>query len=57
LLAKAFPTSAFVGYDYHAPSIEIATERAKEAGAINVRFEVADATGYEAKNFDLIAFL
>jgi SAM-dependent methyltransferase len=56
LLAKAFPNSDFVGYDYHAPSIETATERAKEAGATNVRFEVADATGYEAKYFDLIAF-
>jgi SAM-dependent methyltransferase len=56
LLAKAFPNSDFVGYDYHAPSIETATERAKEAGATNVRFEVADATGYEAKDFDLIAF-
>jgi SAM-dependent methyltransferase len=56
LLAKAFPNSDFVGYDYHAPSVETATERAKEAGATNVRFEVADATGYEAKGFDLIAF-
>jgi len=56
LLAKAFPDSDFVGYDYHAPSIETATERAKEAGATNVRFEVADATGYEAKDLDLIAF-
>jgi SAM-dependent methyltransferase len=56
LLAMAFPNSDFVGYDYHAPSIETATERAKEAGATNVRFEVADATGYLAKDFDLIAF-
>jgi SAM-dependent methyltransferase len=56
LLAKAFPNSAFVGYDYNAPSIETATERAKDAGATNARFEVADATGYETKNFDLIAF-
>jgi SAM-dependent methyltransferase len=56
LLAKAFPNSDFVGYDYHAPSVETATERAKEAGATNVKFEVADATGYEAKDFDLIAF-
>jgi SAM-dependent methyltransferase len=56
LLAKAFPNSDFVGYDYHNPSIETATERAKEAGAANVRFEVADATSYQAKDFDLIAF-
>jgi len=56
LLAKAFPNSEFVGYDYHAPSIETATERAKEEGVTNARFEVADATGYDGKDFDLIAF-
>jgi SAM-dependent methyltransferase len=56
LLAKTFPNSDFVGYDYHAPSVETATERAEEAGATNARFEVADATGYQAKDFDLIAF-
>jgi 2-polyprenyl-3-methyl-5-hydroxy-6-metoxy-1,4-benzoquinol methylase len=56
LLAKAFPKSEFVGYDYHGPSIETATQRAKDAGVVNARFEVADATGYRAKEFDLIAF-
>jgi SAM-dependent methyltransferase len=56
LLAKAFPKSEFVGYDYHDPSIETATQRAKDAGVVNARFEVADATGYRAKEFDLIAF-
>lgn len=56
LLAKAFPKSEFVGYDYHAPSIETATKRAREADAPNARFEVADATGYAEGGFDLIAF-
>jgi SAM-dependent methyltransferase len=56
LLAKAFPNSEFVGYDYHAPSIETATERAKDADVTNARFEVADATGYRGNDFDLIAF-
>jgi SAM-dependent methyltransferase len=56
LLAKAFPNSEFVGYDYHAPSIETATERAKDADVTNARFEVADATGYRGHDFDLIAF-
>jgi SAM-dependent methyltransferase len=56
LLAKAFPNSEFVGYDYHAPSVETATQRSKEADVTNARFEVADATGYEGKDFDLIAF-
>jgi SAM-dependent methyltransferase len=56
LLAKAFPKSEFIGYDYHAPSIETATQRAGEAGAGNARFAVADATSYPDKDFDLIAF-
>ena len=54
LLARAFPNSEFVGYDYHPPSIKAARERAK--GIKNARFEVADAVGYREKGFDLIAF-
>lgn len=56
LMAKAFPNSQFVGYDYHAPSIETARLRAKEADAGNATFEVADAASYKGKGFDLIAF-
>lgn len=56
LMAKAFPASHFVGYDYHAPSIDTARERAKAAGVANVSFEQADASGYTGKDFDLIAF-
>jgi len=56
LLAKAFPKSEFVGYDYHRPSIETATQRAKDAGIVNASFQVADASGYRGKDFDLIAF-
>ena len=56
LLAKAFPRSTFIGYDYHAPSIETARQRAKEADVRNASFEVADAAGYKEKDFDLIAF-
>jgi 2-polyprenyl-3-methyl-5-hydroxy-6-metoxy-1,4-benzoquinol methylase len=56
LMAKAFPNSQFVGYDYHAPSIEVARERAAAAGVKNVIFESADAVSYAGKQFDLIAF-
>ena len=56
LMAKAFPSATFIGYDYHAPSIETARQRARDAGADNARFEVADATGYSEQDFDLIAF-
>lgn len=56
LMAKAFPNSEFVGYDYHSGSIEVARERAHAAGANNARFEVADAVSYGDRDFDLIAF-
>jgi SAM-dependent methyltransferase len=56
LMAKAYPNSEFIGYDYHAPSIEIARQRAKDADAANAKFEVADATSYAGRDFDLIAF-
>jgi len=56
LMAKAFPESEFVGYDYHAPSIEVARQRARETGTANARFESADATGYGERDFDLVCF-
>jgi 2-polyprenyl-3-methyl-5-hydroxy-6-metoxy-1,4-benzoquinol methylase len=55
-MAQAYPSSEFIGIDYHGPSIETATERAREAGVANVRFETADATSYEGGGYDLIAF-
>ncbi len=56
LMARTYPNSEFVGYDYHGPSIEVAQKLAKEADLKNVRFETADAAGYTGKNFDFIAF-
>ena len=56
LMAKAFPNSDFVGYDYHAPSIEVARQRASEVGAGNARFKAADAAGYDEGDFDLVCF-
>jgi len=56
LMAKAFPNSEFTGYDYHAPSIDIARQNATQARIGNARFEVADAGGYAGTGFDLIAF-
>src|SRR3546814_11090550 len=55
-MAQAFPDATFVGYDYHAPSIEIARRHAGEAGIANASFEVADAGDYNGDGFDLIAF-
>ena len=41
-MAKAFPKSTFVGYDYHAPSIEVARQRAKEADVRRVVYDVSN---------------
>ncbi len=57
ILAKAYPKSTFVGFDYHAPSIEAARKHAAEAGvADRVKFEVARAQDYPGKNYDAVFF-
>jgi 2-polyprenyl-3-methyl-5-hydroxy-6-metoxy-1,4-benzoquinol methylase len=56
VMAKAFPNSRFIGFDYHEPSITRAKEVAKEAGVDNVTFEVAAAKTYPGKNYDMVAF-
>jgi 2-polyprenyl-3-methyl-5-hydroxy-6-metoxy-1,4-benzoquinol methylase len=55
LMADAFPNSSFIGYDFHAPSIEQANAHAKAHGiADRVRFETAPAKAIAEKGFDLI---
>jgi SAM-dependent methyltransferase len=56
LMAKTYPNSSFIGYDYHADSIRTARERAAAAGVANAQFEVSDAVSYAGQEFDLIAF-
>jgi SAM-dependent methyltransferase len=56
LMARAFPHSQFVGYDYHADSVRTANERASAAGIRNARFEAADAVGYDEEDLDLVTF-
>jgi len=56
LMAKAFPKSTFVGFDYHQPSLDRATEAARQAGVVNVRFERAMAKDYPGKDYALVAF-
>ena len=57
LMARAYPESTFVGYDYHDESIEMARQRAVEAGVCDrVRFEVASAKNYPGKDYDLVTF-
>ena len=57
LMAKAFPRSTFIGFDYHAPSIEAAREEARREGVSDrVKFEVASAKDYPGTGYDLVAF-
>jgi SAM-dependent methyltransferase len=57
VMAKAFPKSRFIGFDYHAPSIEEARQRATDAGVGDkTQFTQASAKGYADKDFDLICF-
>lgn len=56
IMAQAFPNSRFVGFDYHAPSIDTANQRAADAGvAERARFEKASAKDYPG-DYDLICF-
>ena len=57
LMAKAFGASKFDGFDFHAPSIACAQQRAAEAGASNVKFAVADAARFAPSTgmYDVVA--
>jgi 2-polyprenyl-3-methyl-5-hydroxy-6-metoxy-1,4-benzoquinol methylase len=57
LMAKSYPNSEFMGFDYHDKSIETAKQRAKDAGvADRIRFEVASAKSYPGTDYDFVTF-
>ena len=57
IMAKAYPNSTFIGYDYHEPSIAAARRKAAEAGVSDrVQFEVAASKSFPAGGYDLVAF-
>jgi 2-polyprenyl-3-methyl-5-hydroxy-6-metoxy-1,4-benzoquinol methylase len=57
LMAKSYPKSEFVGFDYHDKSVETARQRARDAGVGDrIRFEVAKAKDYPGKDYDFVTF-
>lgn len=57
IMAQAFPKSQFWGFDVHDESIRQARDNAEAAGvADRVRFEVAKATDYPSRSYDLICY-
>jgi len=56
IMAKAFPKSRFVGFDYHPASIDRARKAAEDEGVSKqTQFEVASAKDYPG-SYDLVAF-
>lgn len=56
IMAQAFPRSEFVGFDYHAASIEHARTSASQAGLDGrVSFEIASAKDFTGADYDLVA--
>lgn len=57
IMAKTYPNSQFVGFDYHGESIEWARNDAVSEGvAKNADFEVAMAKDFRGKDYDLVTF-
>jgi ubiquinone/menaquinone biosynthesis C-methylase UbiE len=57
MMAKAFPNSEFIGYDFHPGSIEAARKHAASHGVSdNVLFEVGSAKDFCATGLDLVTF-
>jgi cyclopropane fatty-acyl-phospholipid synthase-like methyltransferase len=55
LMAQAYPRSRFFAYDPHPESIELARQRAAEAGVDGrVTFEVAGAVDFPGREYDLV---
>jgi SAM-dependent methyltransferase len=56
LMAKTYPNSQIIGFDYHRPSIERAKKTAEKEGLKNIIFEVAGSTDYPGHDYDLVTF-
>lgn len=55
VMAKAFPNSRFVGFDYHRPSVERAREVAREEGVDDrVSFETASAKDFPGEDYGFV---
>lgn len=58
IMARAFPRSRFFGFDYHDLSIEVARQRARDAGVTDrVSFAAAPARDIPGEDYDLITSL
>jgi SAM-dependent methyltransferase len=56
LMAKHYPKSTFIGFDYHGPSVGWARRTAARQHHQNVSFQVATAKDFHGEPYDLVAF-
>jgi len=56
LLAREYPNSQFVGFDYHGPSVGWARRAAARAGLTNAKFEVATAKDFHGAPYEFVTF-
>jgi len=56
LMAQAYPKSAFLGFDYHGPSIGWARRAAARAQVDNVTFSVATAKDFHGSEYNFVTF-
>ena len=56
IMAKAFPNSEFIGFDFHQGSIDHSATHAKESGLDNITFELATAKDFSGSDYDLVTF-
>ena len=56
IMAKAYPNSEFIGFDFHQGSIDHSATHAKESGLYNITFELATAKDFSGSDYDLVTF-
>jgi 2-polyprenyl-3-methyl-5-hydroxy-6-metoxy-1,4-benzoquinol methylase len=56
LMARAYPRSTFVGFDYHGPSVGWARRATARQGLANATYQVATAKDFHGGPYDLVAF-
>jgi SAM-dependent methyltransferase len=54
IMARAFPNSQFIGFDYHVESVAAAIENARQAGLGNVSFAVGSGDDYRGHAYDFV---
>src|ERR687885_1234494 len=56
MMARTYPNSSFIGFDFREESIKKAKESAKREKINNVKFEVSSASEFPGSDYDLITF-